>query len=106
VTISQAVPSLADTWPGPGLPSGRATQVIVEMTWVSPGLVIAKIENRTLRVGGEAIIEGPVNFVIYARYLTHWEDGTPIGDDEKAIVLDRVVDASADRGWTFEIEWR
>jgi hypothetical protein len=57
-----------------------------------------------LRVGGEPIIEGPVHFVIYERYLTHWEDGTPIGDDEKAIVFDQMVDAALDRGWTFKIE--
>ena len=30
-------------------------------------------------------------------YLTHWDDGTPIGDDEKAMILDRVVDAAAAR---------
>ena len=75
------------------------------MRWVNPGLVIVKIEDRTLRVGGEAIIEGPVHFVIYGRCLTHWEDGTPIGGDEKAVVLRQVVDAALHRGWTFKIEW-
>ncbi len=69
------------------------------------GLVIVKIDDRMVHVGGEAIIEGPVNFVIYASYLTHWEDGTPIGDDEKAMFLGRVVDAAAARGWILEIEW-
>jgi hypothetical protein len=74
------------------------------MTWVNPGLVIVKIDDRTLHVGGEATIEGPVHFMIYARYLTHWEDGTPIGDDEKAVVLDQVLDLALKRGWTFKIE--
>ena len=69
---------------------------------MKPGLVIIKIDDRTLRVGGEAMIEGPVHFVIYGRYLTHWEDGTPFGgrcrprswvDVQDRVVIDQAYSA-------------
>ena len=46
-----------------------------------------------------------VRVVTSGRYQSHWNDGTPTGDDEKAIVLDQVVDSALDRGWAFKIEW-
>jgi Immunity protein 74 len=84
----------------------------VDISWVSRGLVIAKVgrwpRRKTLHVGGEWLLgDAPddPDYVIYARYITHWQDGTPISDEEQAELLDRVVDEAAKRGWKFVIEW-
>lgn len=61
--------------------------------------------KKTLRVPGEALLAHDPDYLIYAQYITHWEDGTPISDEEIAEVLDRLVDEAAKRGWKFEIEW-
>lgn len=76
----------------------------MEITWVNRGLVILRVNNRTLHVKGEALIAGDPDFLIYAQYITRWEDGTPISDEQKAEVLDRLVDEASTRGWKFEIE--
>jgi hypothetical protein len=84
----------------------------VDITWVNRGTVLARVgrwpRKKTLRVGGEWLIgDAPddPDFVIYAQYITHWEDGTSISDEEKAEVLDKVIGEAAKRGWKFEIEW-
>jgi hypothetical protein len=63
------------------------------------------VGNGVLHVGGEALLEHDPDFLIYAQYITHWEDGAPISDEEKTEVLDRVINEAAKRGWKFEIEW-
>jgi Immunity protein 74 len=77
----------------------------VDISWVDRGLVIVRSGDKTLHVGGEALLEGHPDFLIYARYINHWEDGTSISDEEKADVLDRLVEEAVKRGWKFEIEW-
>ncbi len=84
----------------------------MDISWVDRSLVVASVgrwpRKKTLHVGGEWLIgDAPddPDFVIYARYITHWEAGTPISDEEQAEVLDRVIDEAAKRGWKFVIEW-
>jgi Immunity protein 74 len=81
----------------------------VDISWVDRGSVIVSVgrwpRRKKLRVAGEYLLARDPDFLIYARYITHWEDGTAISDEEQADVLDRVVDEAAKRGWKFEIEW-
>ena len=76
----------------------------MELRWVSRGTVFADINGRTLRVSGEALVDRNPDFVIYPRYITHWEDGTQLTDREKSEILAAVVAEAAKRGWKFEIE--
>jgi hypothetical protein len=77
----------------------------VDITWVSRGRVIARANDRTLRVGGEWLLEHNPDFMIYARTVTCWDDGTAITEEERAKILDEVVDVAAEQGWKFEISW-
>ena len=68
--------------------------------------VIAHIDGQVLRVGGEIVGDWPdTGYVIYARYITAWDDGRTLSNEEQAELLDEVVDEAALRGWKFEIEW-
>jgi hypothetical protein len=77
----------------------------VEIGWKTPGLVIVRIDGRALQVGGEGLFDRDPDFVIYPSFITHWEDGSPIIEEEKTEVLDKLLDEAARRGWKFEIEW-
>jgi hypothetical protein len=77
----------------------------LELQWVNRGRVIARFGDRTVTVGGEALLEHDPDYMIYARYITAWDDGAPLGEDEKARLLEQVVEEAARRGWNFEIEW-
>jgi hypothetical protein len=77
----------------------------VDIAWVNRGLVIVRVGAGTLHVGGEALLDRDPDFLIYSRYITHWEDGSPISDEEKTEILDRLIEEAARRGWRFEIEW-
>ncbi|MBV9446851.1 MAG: hypothetical protein JO345_13295 [Streptosporangiaceae bacterium] len=77
----------------------------VEIEWEKPGLVIVRVDGRILRVGGEGLFDRNPDFMIYPSFITHWEDGAPITDEEKAAVLRDLVDEAARRGWKFEIRW-
>jgi hypothetical protein len=77
----------------------------LELQWVNRGRVIARVGDGTVTVGGEALFEPDADYVIYAQYLTAWDDGALLGEDEKARLLDQVVEEAARRGWKFEIEW-
>jgi uncharacterized protein YeaC (DUF1315 family) len=81
----------------------------VDIRWVNRGLVVVSVgkwpRKKTLHVGGEALLAHDPDYLIYARSITHWEDGTAISDEEKAEVLDRLIGEAAKRGWKFEIEW-
>ena len=77
----------------------------VQLRW-DMRTVIAHIDGRAVRIGGEIVGDWPdTGYVIYARYITAWDDGTPLSDEEQAELLDEVVDEAARRGWKFEIEW-
>lgn len=77
----------------------------MEIEWVNRGLVTLRVGGRVLKVGGEALLEHDPDFLIYASYLTHWEDGSPLSGEQKTEILDRLVEEAARRGWRFAIEW-
>jgi hypothetical protein len=76
----------------------------LELDWINRGRVIARLGDRTVTTGGEALVEPDPDYMIYARSITAWDDGEPLGEDEKARLLDQVVEEAARRGWKFEIE--
>ena len=78
---------------------------VMEIEWVGRGLVIARIGDRSVRVGGEYLVNHDPDFLIYARSVTNWDDGTPISELERAELLDEVVDAASREGWKFAISW-
>jgi hypothetical protein len=77
----------------------------MEIEWVGRGAVIAKIGDRSIRVGGEYLVNHDPDFLIYARTVASWDDGTPISELERATLLDEVVDAASRQGWKFVISW-
>jgi hypothetical protein len=77
----------------------------VDIEWINRGLVVAKVGRRTAKVGGEALLAGDPDFVVYASSLTAWSDGTPMTAEEKVDLLDDLVDEAQRRGWKFEIAW-
>jgi hypothetical protein len=77
----------------------------MEIEWVSRGMVIARIGDRSIRVGGEYLVNHDPDFLIYARTVTAWDDGTPVSELERAEILDEVVDAASRQGWKFAISW-
>lgn len=76
----------------------------MEIRWVNRGLVVVTVGGRTLHVGGEALLNHDPDYVIYAESIRRWEDGTPIGDEEKAQVLEALIAEAAKRGWIFAID--
>jgi len=66
---------------------------------------VARVNDRTVQVGGESLLGHDPDFVIYARGITSWDDGMPIAEEELAEILDEVVAAAADQGLKFEISW-
>jgi hypothetical protein len=77
----------------------------MELIWENRGLVRAKIEGREISVGGEAMLGGSPDFIVYAQYLKAWSDGTPLTDEERTKVLDDLVEEADRRGWKFEVLW-
>ena len=77
----------------------------MELIWGDRGHVTVKVDGRPLRVAGEILLEHNPDFMIYARYINAWDDGTPLGEDDKTDLLDQVVEEAARRGYRFEIEW-
>lgn len=77
----------------------------MDLIWENRGLVIAVIGDRRILVGGEALLEGSPDFLVYAQYLKSWEDGTPLAEDEKVRFLDDLLEAARRRGWKFEVCW-
>jgi len=75
----------------------------MELTWVSRGWVIASLDGRTFEVGGEALLDRNPDLIIFPRSVSKWDDGTPIGELERADLLDQVIREAARRGWKFEI---
>jgi Immunity protein 74 len=73
----------------------------LKVEWVGRGLVIVRTRGKVLHVGGEALLKHDPDYVIYARYITRWEDGTLITDDDRARVLDELIDEATKRGWKF-----
>ena len=69
------------------------------------GRVIARGGDRTITLHGKALLARNPDYMIYARYITAWDDGALLGEDEKARLLDQVVEEAARLGWKFQIEW-
>ena len=72
---------------------------------VDRGSVIAVIGDRRVVIGGEALLEGDPDFLVYAQYLKAWSDGTVLTEEEKVELLDELVEEARRRGWKFEIAW-
>jgi hypothetical protein len=80
----------------------------VEIQWAGRGTLIAKVEGRSVHIGGmwyEGEPDGGPDFLIYARTVKSWDDGRPISESEKVELLDEVVDVAAQRGWKLDISW-
>lgn len=77
----------------------------MEIQWPSPHLVIVKTGNRTLRISGEGLFGGDLDFVIYPSFITHWDDGGVVTDEERVEVLDEVVNEATRHSLKFEIAW-
>jgi hypothetical protein len=77
----------------------------VQLDWVNRGLVVATINGRKIHIGGEALLAGDPDYVVYAGVITSWADGSPLTEEEKADILDEVVEEARRRGWKFEVEW-
>jgi hypothetical protein len=77
----------------------------LELSWVSRGRVIARIGDRLITIAGEALLEHDPDYLIYARYIKAWDDGTLLTEAEKVRILDDVVEEAASRGWKFDIQW-
>jgi hypothetical protein len=76
----------------------------VELSWDMRAL-IADIGGRSIRIGGESFGDSPdVTYGIYARWITAWDDGTTLSDEEQAQLLDEVADEAARRGWKVEVD--
>jgi hypothetical protein len=76
----------------------------MQLRWVSRGTVYATIDGRTLRISGEALLEGDPDFLIYPQYINQWEDGSPLSEEEKNRILADVIAEAAKLGWKFEVE--
>ncbi len=76
----------------------------MRLDWPSRGTVLAHVEGRTLRISGEALLEGNPDFLIYPQYIVEWEDEGPISVEERDAILADVIMEAAKRGWKFEIE--
>lgn len=76
----------------------------MDLYWVNRSLVVARIGQQVISLGGEALRGGKPDFVIFSEYVTHWEDGTPLTPHEKRNLLAEVVSEATRQGWSFEIE--
>jgi hypothetical protein len=77
----------------------------LELRWVSRGRVIAQVGDRSITVWGEALLEHDPDYLIHAKSVRAWDDGTLLAEDEKSGILDDVVEEAARRGWKFSIQW-
>lgn len=77
---------------------------MVELIWESRGRIVAIIDGREVTIPGETFLEHDPDYVIYAKYLKLWGDGTPIAEDEKSSILTDVLGEAERRGWKFEVE--
>lgn len=76
----------------------------MEIRWINRGRMYVEINGRVLNVGGEAMLNHNPDYLIYARYVG-WEDGGALAEEDKAALLDDVVQEAAKRDWKFEIDW-
>lgn len=77
----------------------------MELEWNSRGKVTVTIDGRIVVIPGELLLEHNPDFLIYAKYLSSWQDGAPSASEEKEQLLAEVVAEAAARGWIFEIEY-
>ena len=67
--------------------------------------LVANIDGRVIRISGQSFGDWPnITYVIYARWITAWDGGTTLNDEEQAELLAEVVDQAARRGWKVEID--
>ena len=76
----------------------------MELVWENRGRVRAKVGDKEALVGGEAMLAGDPDFVVYSDYLKSWSDGTPLVGEERAKFLEDLVQEASRRGWKFEVE--
>ena len=77
----------------------------MEIEWKNRGLVIATVGDRSVAIGGEALLDGDPDFLVYAQYVKVWSDGSPLTDEEKVQLLDDLVEEARRRGWKFQVVW-
>jgi hypothetical protein len=72
---------------------------------VTKGMVTVRVNGRTPQVGGEYMFNHDPDFIIYARTVIKWDDGTPIEEVERVALLDELADVAAECCWNFEVSW-
>ena len=77
----------------------------MEFDWRSRGKVTVTDNGRVAEIPGEMMLLHDPDFLIYAKYLTAWNDGTLLTPEEKESLLEQVVAEAAERGWKFEVEY-
>ncbi|QXJ24411.1 hypothetical protein AGRA3207_005730 [Actinomadura graeca] len=75
----------------------------MQLQWPSRGLVLVDVDERRLKVVGEALLERCPDFLIFPEYITHWEDGAPLDPERKRELLAEIIEEAGKRGWIFEI---
>ena len=64
-----------------------------------------EIDGRSARVHGEAFLpdHGSPDFVL-SRKQVEWDDGSPVGDDDRELILRTLLESARERGLRIEIE--
>jgi hypothetical protein len=76
----------------------------LEISWEGRGRIVATIDNRKVVIPGETFLDHKPDYLIYAKYLTKWEDGTDITIERRREIIAAVVSEAEKRGWRFEVE--
>ena len=76
----------------------------MEIAWENLGRIVVTIGGRKVVIPGETFLDHKPDYLIYAKYLNKWEDGTDISVAEKQEIIATVVAEAEKRGWNFEVE--
>jgi hypothetical protein len=73
---------------------------------ISRSALRLKVADRVVTVGGEAYLpgHGSHDFVVYTNTIEKWNDGTPIGMEEKREIVECVTAQAEAQGLRIEIE--